>query len=332
MYVSNENIYLTSTIWNCQEQTVIHRVDISHGALSYEATGLVPGRVMNQFSMDENQGFFRVATTSWQYAPVFAFATTTVSTTPSVSQGPTTNVYVLDMDLRTVGSIEGISPGETFYAARFFGDRAYLVTFQRVDPLFVIDLRDPYHPRVLGQLEITGVSDYLQPYDENHLIGFGKSSVNVTWENAALFQGLKFSLFDVTDPSHPVDMSDYLVGDRGSDSPALTDSHAILFDHNLNLLVVPVEIAQISGNTTYAWEYGTPVWQGAYVFNISPSGGIVFRGGITHLPAGELPSWNNTDHFVNRSLYIGEALYTISPAMVRMNSLTDLSDLGSVSL
>ena len=339
LYVSMENIYLTSTIWTCNQETVIHRVDISNG-ISYEATGTVHGQVMNQFSMDEYNGFFRVATTTWPYTPFRAVPVlanagagvaapeTQVQSTPI---GPITNVYVLNMDLHNVGSVEGISPGETFYAARFFGDRAYLVTFQRVDPLFVVDLKDPYRPQVLGQLQITGVSDYLQPYDENHLIGFGKSSVNVTWENAALFQGLKFSLFDVTDPTHPIDTSDFLVGDRGSDSLALTDSHAVLFAHDLNLLVVPVEIAQISGTPTSQWESGTPIWQGAYVFTISPSG-IMFRGGITHLSSGELPSYSNSDHFVSRSLYIGNVLYTISPAMVKMNSLTDLSDMGSVTL
>jgi len=341
LYVSMENIYLTSTIWTCNQETVIHRVNISNNGINYEATGTVHGQVMNQFSMDEYQGFFRVATTTWPYVPFRAVpvlanagagvATPGAAEVQSTPIGPTTNVYVLNMDLHNVGSVEGISPGETFYAARFFGDRAYLVTFQRVDPLFVVDLKDPYRPQVIGQLEITGVSDYLQPYDENHLIGFGKSSVNVTWENAALFQGLKFSLFDVTDPTHPIDTSDFLVGDRGSDSLALTDSHAVLFAHDLNLLVVPVEIAQISGTPTSQWESGTPVWQGAYVFTISPSG-IVFRGGITHLSSGELPSYTNSDHFVTRSLYIGNVLYTISPAMVKMNSLTDLSDMGSVTL
>jgi uncharacterized secreted protein with C-terminal beta-propeller domain len=212
------------------------------------------------------------------------------------------------------------------------GDRAYLVTFQRMDPLFVIGLQDPHQPKVLGQLNIPGVSDYLQPYDETHLIGFGKSSINMTWENAALFQGLKLSLFDVTDPSHPIDTSDYLVGDRGSDSPALTDHKSVLFDKSLNLLVIPVEIRQAQPNPTSPWSYNPPVWQGAYVFNVTVQNGIAFRGGITHLPTGQLPSWYNSSFFVTRALYIGSALYTISNNMVKMNSLSDLTELNSVSL
>jgi len=212
------------------------------------------------------------------------------------------------------------------------GDRAYLVTYQRMDPLFVIGLQDPSRPKVLGQLNITGVSDYLQPYDETHLIGLGKSSTNVTWENAALFQGLKFSFFDVSDPNHPIDTSNFLAGDRGSDSPALTDHRAVLFDQSLNLLVIPVEIAQAQQSSTYPWAYNPPVWQGAYVFNVTVQNGLAFRGGITHLPNGELPSYYNTGLFVDRALYIGGVLYTVSNSMVKMNSLADLTEIGSVSL
>jgi inhibitor of cysteine peptidase len=175
-------------------------------------------------------------------------------------------------------------------------------------------------------------ADYLQPYDETHLIDLGKSSQNVTWENAALFQGLKLSIFDVTEPSHPIDTSDYLVGDRGSDSPALTDHKSVLFDQSLNLLVIPLLIAQAHPNATCTWCSNPLVWQGAYVFNITVSNGIVFRGGITHLATGQLPSWSNSSFFVTRALYIGSVLYTISNNMVKMNSLTDLTELNSVSL
>ncbi len=331
IYASTGNIYLTSTTWACNQETVIHRISIGGASISYEATGTVPGHVLNQFSMDENNGYFRVVTTNYGYPQ--ALPTTPPSVTmPQRQLRQQTNLYVLDLNLHTIGALQGLSPGEAFYAARFMGDRAYLVTFQRMDPLFAISLTDPGQPKVLGQLNITGVSDYLQPYDENHLIGFGKSSINVTWENAALFQGLKLNLFDVTDPTHPNDTSNFLIGDRESDSPALTDHTSVLFDKSLNLLVIPVEIAKSQQNTTYPWGYSQMVWQGAYVFKVSLETGLVFRGEITHLQNGELPSYSNTNHFVTRSLYIGNVLYTISPAMVKMNSLTDLSELGNVNL
>jgi len=326
IYVSIHQIYLTQPIWSQAEQTAVHRISIDGASISYQATGTVSGHVLNQFSMDEYNGNFRIATTGYSFNQV---ASTGGVASIYVQQ---TNVYVLDSGLHIIGKLEGLSPGEAFYAARFMGDRAYLVTFQRMDPLFVIGLQDTHQPKVLGQLNIPGVSDYLQPYDETHLIGFGKSSENVTWENAALFQGLKLSFFDVTDPSHPIDTSDYLVGDRGSDSPALTDHKSVLFDRSLNLLVIPLSIAQAQPSATCTWCYNPPVWQGAYVFNVTVQNGIVFRGGITHLPTGQLPSWNNSSFFVTRALYIGSALYTISNNTVKMNGLSDLTELNSVSL
>ena len=326
IYVSLHQIYLTQPIWSQVEQTAVHRISIDGASISYQATGTVSGHVLNQFSMDEYNGNFRIATTGYSFNQV---ASTGGVSSSYVQQ---TNLYVLDSGLHIIGKLEGLSPGEMFYAARFMGDRAYLVTFQRMDPLFVIGLQDPTQPKVLGQLNIPGVSDYLQPYDETHLIGFGKSSTNVTWENAALFQGLKLSLFDVTDPSNPIDTSNFLVGDRGSDSPALTDHKSVLFDRSLNLLVIPLTIAQAQPNATCTWCYNPPVWQGAYVFNITVQDGIVLRGRITHLATGQLPSWYNSSFFVTRALYIGSVLYTISNNMVKMNSLSDLTELNSVSL
>jgi uncharacterized secreted protein with C-terminal beta-propeller domain len=326
IYVSIHQIYLTQPIWSQAEQTAVHRISIDGGSISYQATGTVSGHVLNQFSMDEFNGNFRIATTGYGPGPVAS----TGGVSPSYVQR--TNLYVLDSGLHIIGKLEGLSPGEAFYAARFMGDRAYFVTFQRMDPLFVIGLQDPTQPKVLGQLNISGVSDYLQPYDETHLIGFGKSSQNVTWENAALFQGLKLSLFDVTDPSHPIDTSDYFVGDRGSDSPALTDHKSVLFDQSLNLLVIPLSIALNQTTATCTWCYNPPVWQGAYVFNVTVQNGIVLRGNVTQIPTGQLPTWNNSGFFVTRTLYIGSVLYTISNNMVKMNSLSDLTELNTVSL
>src|SRR5256712_6146372 len=328
IYVSLHQIYLTQPLWNQYEQTAIHRISIDGTNINYEATGTITGHVLNQFSMDEYNGYFRVATNDYGYAQPRALGSQTTYVQPVQH----TNSYVLDSSLHVAGELQGLSPGESFYAARFSGDRAYLVTFQRVDPLFVIGLQNPQNPRVLGQLVIPGVSDYLQPYDENHLIGFGKSSINMTWENAALFQGLKLSLFDVTDPASPKDTSDFLAGDRGSDSPALSDHTSILFDRSLNLLVIPVEIAQIQSAPSNQWAYGTMVFQGAYVFSVTVQNGIVFRGGITHLLSGELPKWTNSSLFVKRALSIGNVLYTVSDNKVMMNNLSDLSGLGSVSL
>ncbi len=314
IYVSLTNIFLTQPTWESREETAIHRISIDNSGIKYEATGSVPGHVLNQFSMDEYAGYFRVVTSYNSFG------------------GSQTSVYVLNSAMRLVGKLEALSPGEVFHAARFTGDRAYLVTFKRTDPLFVIDLQKPDRPALLGQLNVTGVSDYLQPYDTTHLIGIGKSAQDVAWENAALFQGLKISLFDVSSPSHPTDLSDFSVGDRGTESPALTDAKAVLFDRSLNLLVIPIAVVGQLPPGISPLGYSGFAFLGAFVFQVNPQNGIVLRGGITHLPTGMLPGYSDTPYTVTRMLYIGNVLYTISIAMVKMNSLTDLSELGSITL
>jgi inhibitor of cysteine peptidase len=326
VYVSLNNIYLTFPVWGTRvgdsEKTSIYRIQIEDDQIEYVATGEVPGMVLNQFSMDEYDGYFRVATTTYE---------------------PTrqNNVYVLNMALNITGSLAGLAPGETIYSARFMGERGYLVTFKQVDPLFVIDLKDPYNPEELGYLKVTGYSDYLHPYDETHIIGIGKETTDAG--EFAWYQGVKISLFDVTDVSNPREISKLEIGDRGTDSPVLWDHKAFLFDKSRNLLVMPILVAEVDVSEypggVPSWAYGEPVWQGAYVFDISIDNGLQLRGRITHI---ENPSDLEQDYYyyysyyssftVNRSLYIGDVLYTISDAKIKMNNLENLDYINEVEL
>jgi uncharacterized secreted protein with C-terminal beta-propeller domain len=324
VYVSLNNIYLTFPVWGTRvgdsEKTSIYRIQIEDDQIEYVATGEVPGMVLNQFSMDEYDGYFRVATTTYE---------------------PTrqNNVYVLNMALNITGSLAGLAPGETIYSARFMGERGYLVTFKQVDPLFVIDLKDPYNPEELGYLKVTGYSDYLHPYDETHIIGIGKETTDAG--EFAWYQGVKISLFDVTDVSNPREISKLEIGDRGTDSPVLWDHKAFLFDKSRNLLVMPILVAEVDVSEypggVPSWAYGEPVWQGAYVFDISIDNGLQLRGRITHI---ENPSDLEQDYYyyyyssfaVNRSLYIDDVLYTISDAKIKMNSLENLDYINEVQL
>jgi len=360
MYVSRDNVYLAIPKWTTSEvktsdnfidevargiadfdrvfsrrvstpqvegeSTVIYRIHVEGPTIESKANGEVPGRVLNQFSMDEYNGYFRIATTTGQ---VWS------SETPSRN-----NVYILDMNLSIVGRLEDLAPGESIYSARFMGERGYLVTFRKVDPLFVVDLKDPANPRVLGQLKITGYSDYLHPYDENHIIGIGKETVEAEEGDFAWYQGVKISLFDVSDVEKPKEIAKYEIGDRGTDSPILRDHHALLFDGSKNLLVLPVLVAEIDpekypeGVPPYA--YGDFVWQGAYVFHVSLDEGLVLRGRITHIenPTDLMKSgyYFYSQYSVQRSLYIGNVLYTISDKMIKMNSLDSLEEINKVDL
>jgi len=328
LYVSLSNVYLTFPVWGTDilgrevwdsPKTSIHRLHIAGAEMDYVASGEVPGMVLNQFSMDEYDGYFRVATTTY---------------------GETTgnHVYILDMDLNIVGSLENLAPGEMIYAARFMGERGYMVTFRQVDPLFVIDLSDPTNPRELGYLKVTGYSDYLHPYDENHLIGIGKETTEEG--DFAWYQGVKISLFDVSDVSNPQEIDKLEIGDRGSDSPVLWDHKAFLFDKSRNLMVIPVLEAKVD-ETKYsaeelAWAYGEPVYQGAYVFHVSVDGGISLQGRITHIENIADPEKEYYYYYspfaVERSLYIEDVLYTISQAKIKMNNLEDLGYINEVLL
>jgi len=312
IYVSRDSIYLTT------RGTNIHKVSIKDGNIAYAANGLVSGYVLNQFSMDEYNGFFRIAT----------------------SDGKSTNVYVLDGNLKVVGKLEGLAPGENLHSARFMGDRGYLVTFKKVDPLFVIDLKNPQNPQVLGKLKIPGYSDYLHPYDETHLIGVGKETVEAEKGDFAWYQGVKLSLFDVSNVSQPKEIAKIEIGDRGTDTPVLQDHKAFLFSRSRNLLVLPILLAKID---KAKYPQGVPpntqgefVWQGAYVFEITLDKGFVFRGGVTHLDnAADLMKsgfYFSSPYSVKRALYIDDVLYTLSDKRVKMNSLVDLKQMAVVEL
>lgn len=339
IYASQNNIYLTFLDYSWQEnetpKTTIHRAKIDEDSITFVAAGEVPGQILNQFSMDENGNYFRIATT------IYTFNWRTFDGRESFAEVPTNknNVYVLDMDLNIVGKLENLAPGEQIYSARFLGNKLYLVTFRNIDPLFVIDLSDPTSPTVLGELKVTGYSGYLHIYDENHVMGIGKETEYDAKEDFAWYLGLKISLFDVSDVSNPVEVAKYEIGDRGTDSPILHDHKSLLFDKEKNLLVIPVSVAEIDENQYEGeipdWAYGEHVWQGAYVFDMSLDG-IELRGRITHIEDGTFNGgyyyYGYSSYMVQRSLYIEDVLYTISNMKVKMNNLENLAEINEIEL
>jgi len=347
MYVSLNNIYLTNIEYKYIEsssifgrsyqtyltKTVINKISINNGEISHTAQGSVPGTILNQFSMDENNGFFRVATTLGEVW--------------NAEQKSTNNIYILNENLEQVSELEGIAPGEKIYSARFMGSRAYLVTFKKIDPFFTIDLSDPYNPQTIGELKIPGYSDYLHPYDENHIIGLGRDTVEpqeeYSWtKNFAWYQGIKIALFDVSDFENPKVVSQVIIGDRGTDSSALQDHKAFLFDKEKQLLVIPVRVFEISDeikeqNNGYTGSiYGDFKFQGAYVYKLSLEDGFELKGRITHLTDESDDDENywyrwSSPSYITRSLYIDDVLYTISDSMIKMNSLVDLIEINCIS-
>ncbi|MDX1813417.1 MAG: beta-propeller domain-containing protein [Candidatus Bathyarchaeia archaeon] len=311
MYVSLNNIYVTYPRWSEQGQyTSIYRVRVTGSDLSFEAKGNVLGYVLNQYSMDEYDGYFRLATTS------------------QINQTQQNNIYVLDANLNVTGKLENLAEDERIYSARFMGDKCYLVTFRQVDPFFVLDMSDPAEPKIAGELKIPGYSSYLHPFDENHVMGLGKENSTV-----------KLSLFDVTNVYAPTEIAKYVVEADYADSQALYDPHAFLFDKDKQLLALPISLTQYgvvdpSGrDEIYSWATTAGFWQGAFVFKVTTSG-FTLRGGITHQEnTTEIQyyyGYNNMQ--VQRALYIGNTLYTLSNAKVKLNNLDTLALIAVVNL
>lgn len=295
-----------------QEKTVIHRISVNENEIEYSGSGEVPGRVLNQFSMDEFEGNFRIATTTGGWN----------------RDSNMNHVYILNEDLEVVGSVEDLAKGEQIYSARFIGDKGYMVTFRQTDPLFVIDLSDPANPEVLGELKVTGYSGYLHPYDETHLLGIG---MEATEEGRT--QGVKISLFDVSDFSNPREISKYEVTEgEWSSSEAIYEHKAVLFDKEKELLVIPVSYnvkTSVAGQQYPRYDY----WQGAFVFNVNVEDGIDLKGKIEHEVNHEADEYYyDRTAYVKRSLFMDDVLYTISDKFVKANALGDLSQIDEVAL
>ena len=304
------------------EKTVIQKIAYNGDVFTYQGAVEVRGSLLNQFSMDEDvNGYFRVATTKDR---------TWSSFSDSASDVPYSNVYILDKNLALTGALEKLAPGERIYSARFMQGRAYLVTFQQVDPLFVIDVSNPANPSVLGQLKVPGFSTYLHPYDQNTLIGFGRQTAT-TDKGQVVTKGLKVSLFDVSDVANPREKSTVELGGQGSDSPALYDHKAFLLAKSKDRLVIPVYLTKVGGT------WGDYQDSGAEVLAINANG-LRDLGLISHHRPGATPyNWvNQNDDFygdtVKRGLYIDENLYTVSDNYVKINNFAYLNEVKTVDL
>lgn len=327
------------------EKTVIHKIAINNGNLEYKNFGEVAGSVLNQFSMDESdKGDFRIATTKNQ---TWSFLGAGVNNTNKSYN----NLYILNSAMQTVGKLEDLAFDERIYSVRFMGSRAYMVTFKQTDPLFAIDVSNSNNPRVLGKLKVPGFSQYLHPYDENTLIGFGKET-SQTESGGVVTEGLKLSLFDVSDVNNLKEIDKVTLGERGANSVALYDHKAFLFSKDKNLLVIPVEIQDEATNQNQPMEKCLnssmpcilppvpPVkfnnFRGAYVFDVTKSG-FKLKGKIDHADGtNDNPydwwGYGGYDTTVKRSLWIGDVLYTLSDKYMKANKISDLTELKNLQL
>jgi uncharacterized secreted protein with C-terminal beta-propeller domain len=330
VYGSQRNLYIATQKWidpsiaadalPSSQETAIDQFDATDpNHTTLVASGSVPGYLLNQFSLSEQSGYLRVASTT---APIWW-----ESGLASSSQSYVTVLADRDGALKTVGQVSGLGAGQKIYSVRFIGDSGYVVTFRSVDPLYTIDLSSPTAPRVAGTLELAGYSAYLHPVGPGLLLGIGQAVGSGNEPS-----GTQLELFDVSNASAPRLLARTLLGE-GSSSSVQYEHHAFLFWPPTELAVLPVNIyapAPVplgapsgSGTAVAPIAAAGTSFTGAIGFRIDRSG-IAEVGRIVHDPlAGLSPP-------IERALVVGPRVYTLSSAGVMASDLRTLARLAFV--
>lgn len=301
LYMSQNNMYMTSYLYTnssyaCPmyarcfapyiptwENTLIHKLAVDKSDITYKNTAVVTGSPLNQYSMDEKDGKFRIVTSQW-------------------SPDRSTNLFVLDENLDKYSSLTGLGKNENFQASRFIGDKLFLVTFKQIDPLFAIDIADQKNPQVLWELKIPWYSTYLHPYDETHLIGLGYDT-KVNQYGWTQQNGLKVDLYQVNygkkcwdagltaDEQKWCDDGTYkgiivkqqytaTYGEQWSYSEALENPRMFIWDPTKKLLLLPTTLYWYKDVATYKYK---DFFQGVLGINIDLDTGIKEKFRVTHI-------------------------------------------------
>jgi uncharacterized secreted protein with C-terminal beta-propeller domain len=304
-----------------EEASTIHKFNLLNDppAAQYIGSGVVKGRVLNQFSMDEFEGFFRIATTTGHLPDPKTHSTLSILEEKS-------------NELVVVGQIDNIAPTEDIRSARFMGDKAYIVTFKKTDPLFVFDLSEPQHPKIAGELKIPGFSTYMHRLDDNHLLTIGYDADEQG--SFALFQGIMLQIFDVSDMKNPLLAHKEVIGTRGSTSEAATNHLAFNYFGSKGLLAIPMTICEKGQNADgYGGSYGDFMsFSGLLVYKINAETGFDLVGGVPHIaPENEdnyrracYNWWTDSNSYVKRSVFMDDYVYSVTEDTIKINNLSEM--------
>jgi hypothetical protein len=300
----------------------VHKFKLSGTDTGYVGSVALPGHILNQFAMDENNGVLRVASTKgWvPDTSVISYLTTFGDQVGKLVQ---------------LGQVGGIAPEEDIRSVRFDGNRGFVVTFKKTDPLFVFDLSDATKPTLLGELQIPGFSTYMQPLDDNHLLAIGFTADDMG--SFAWFNGIQIQIFDVTDLANPQLQWKKVIGTRGSNSEALTNHLAFNYFAPKKMLALPITVCEGGGNGTYATNM---TFAGLMAFDISLDTGISEHGRMPFVDASTVSAtancdtwWTDSKSLVKRSIFMDDFVYGLSDAQLRVAGLSTMSSvLQSVSL
>ncbi len=334
--------------WNndgMDEMTNLHTFDISApDATLYTGSGRVNGTVVNQFALSEHEGVLRVATTTGQWGRWW------MADPEPMSSQLVTMVRSVDMEtdeqiLVEAGRVDGIAPGERIWSARFDGDRAYIVTFEQIDPLWVIDVADPTQPVILGELKVPGVSTYIHPLSRDHLLTIGLAPANEDGTGLD-WSGTQISLFDVSDPTQPGQDAALRISpvsrDRAHEwswswSEATYESKAFQYWGPKNMLAIP-----LSTYRSVDWyEDGRYYWSYQYISKLvlvevnETAGTLEVYGEVNHSSLydnqdGENRWWD--DRNIRRSIFMGDFVYAVSAAGITATNLTTMTETARLTI
>ncbi len=293
IYMSLDNLYLTSKLYSTYTykcpawamcimpyyywwttNTLVHKLNISWNNLNYQTSNIIPWTPLNQYSMDEKDGFFRIITTTNRWS--------------SKSNISHTDLYILDKNLKLYSSVNNIWEKENFQSSRFMGDKLFLVTFKQIDPLFIIDLKDQKNPKIIWELKIPGYSRYLHPYDENHLIGLGYDTYENKWGWTRNWW-LKIDLYEVNYDKKDSKNKNYIeikqlyslvLGDSWSRTEAMDNPRMFMWNKTKKLLLLPATLYKNESKDSYKH---IDFFQGLIAINIDKNFWISEKYRITHI-------------------------------------------------
>lgn len=348
LYMTPQSLYLATTrheysllasdalFYQPDHKTAVHKFSLVDSGVEYRGSGVVEGHL----GWSEDKRSFRMGANG-DNDEYLNIVTSLGDTWGSDSSTRLTVLKENGNELQTVKIIDGIGkPGEQLYAARFFGDRAYLVTFRVIDPLYVVDLSDQDNPVIAGELEIEGYSDYLHPISDTLLLGIGKDAIaddgstDFGFQRGAWYQGVKLSLFDVADPSQPTEIDSLIYGKRGTDSEILYDHHAISFlpatDTRPARFAIPIQIHTAEPDyegfdPTQPNAYYSFTNRGLYSFE-ADSNGLSQVGYIEASNADGSLRYSPWGAFGDRSLLVDDAVFYVHSGEIFSSNWGSLSE------
>jgi hypothetical protein len=310
---------------SANELSTIHKFSIGTAPLAtgYIGSGVVKGHVLNQFAMDDKDGFLRVATTTGHAPSEDAHSTISVLEDKGGS-------------LAVAGQIDQIAKSEDIRSVRFDGERGYIVTFKKTDPLFVFDLANPRAPKTLGELKIPGFSTYMHMMDATHLLTIGYDAADQG--DFAFFTGVLLQIFDVSNPASPTLAHKEIIGTRGTSSEALTNHLAFNYFAPKNLLALPMTVCEGGdGNGNFGTEM---TFSGLMVYDTTVASGFSLRGKVAHPNSSQAGGsqndygyydmgcsnwWTNASSEVKRSIIMDDWVFSVSSTRIKVNNLNALA-------